>query len=100
MERAIPAGLIVNELVTNALKHAFPGNRQGEIRIDFNGGEDGRITLRVADNGVGLPPDLEITKTGTLGLQLVTMLARQLRGVLSVDGEHGGTVFAITFPGT
>jgi PAS domain S-box-containing protein len=98
VDRAIPCGLIINELITNSFKHAFPDKRQGGVSIEFQKGEDERITLRVADTGVGLPPGLEITKTRTLGMQLVTMLARQLRGVLAVDGEHGGTVFTITFP--
>jgi PAS domain S-box-containing protein len=98
IDRAIPCGLIINELVTNSLKHAFPDNRRGEIRIDFIRGENGQITLIVGDNGVGLPPGLDSTSTGTLGLQLVTMLTRQLRGILEVDGEGGGASFTLTFP--
>jgi PAS domain S-box-containing protein len=89
IDRAIPCGLIINELVSNALKHAFPGNRQGEIRIEFHGGEDGRITLRVADNGVGLPPGLDCTRAETLGLQLVNMLVRQLRGTIEFRADNG-----------
>jgi two-component sensor histidine kinase len=96
IDRAIPCGLIINELVTNALKHAFPDNRQGEIHLGLQAGDDGIITLRVADNGVGLPPALDITSTGTLGLQLVTMLARQLRGEVSLVRENG-TAFVVRF---
>jgi PAS domain S-box-containing protein len=98
IDRAIPCGLIINELVTNSLKHAFPDNRGGEIRIDFIRGKNGQITLIVGDNGVGLPPGLDFTSTGTLGLQLVTMLTRQLRGILTVDGKGGGAGFTLTFP--
>ena len=100
IDRAIPCGLIINELVTNSLKHAFPENRNGEISIAFQIGEEGRITLRVADNGIGLPPGLDIANTGTLGLQLVVMLARQLRGEVRIEGGQGGTAFIITFPGS
>jgi PAS domain S-box-containing protein len=96
IDRAIPCGLIVNELVSNALKHAFPDNRQGEIRIGFHGGEDGRITLRVEDNGIGLPAAMDITKTDTLGLQLVNLLARQMLGEVSLERENG-TVFIVRF---
>jgi two-component sensor histidine kinase len=96
IDRAIPCGLIINELVSNALKHAFPGNRAGEITIRFDVDEDDWITLTVADTGVGMPPDLDLRNTGTLGLQLVNMLVSQLSGELSV-GRAGGTSFSIRF---
>jgi PAS domain S-box-containing protein len=99
IDRAIPCGLIINELVTNSLKHAFPDNRQGKIRVLFRKGDDGQISLSVSDNGVGLPAGLEITSTGTLGLQLVNMLARQLRGVTRVENGDVGTTIVIEFPG-
>jgi two-component sensor histidine kinase len=99
IDQAIPCGLIINELVTNSLKHAFPDNRRGEIRIDFSREENGQITLMVGDNGVGMPPGFDFTKTPTLGLQLVTMLTRQLRGILEVDGGGNGTICSLTFPG-
>jgi len=96
LEQAIPCGLIINELITNAIKHAFPGDRQGEIRVSFCKGEDGQITLRVADNGIGLPSGMDITRTGTLGMQLVTMLAKQLRGELTMEGNKGAA-FLVRF---
>jgi PAS domain S-box-containing protein len=99
IDKAIPCGLIINELISNALKYAFPGDRPGEIKVSFQRAKDGSIILRVEDNGVGLPAGLEITNTGTLGLQLVTMLARQLRGVLTVESEHGRMSFSMIFPG-
>ena len=98
IDQAIPCGLIVNELVSNALKHAFPNNRPGELTIEFHIGENGMINLKVADNGVGLPENLDITNTDTLGLQLVNTLARQLRGEVRIEGGQGGTAFVITFP--
>jgi PAS domain S-box-containing protein len=100
IDQAIPCGLIVNELVSNALKHAFPDNRTGEISIEFHREEGGRFTLKVADNGVGMPEGLDFTKTDTLGLQLVNTLARQLRGEVRIEGGQGGTAFIITFPGS
>lgn len=99
IDTAIPCGLIINELLTNALKYAFPGGRQGEIRItlhDENPGEKGRYILVVADNGVGLPSGFDPQNATTLGLQLVTLLVDQLNGTLAVNRESG-TEFVITF---
>jgi PAS domain S-box-containing protein len=96
IDRAIPCGLIINELVTNALKYAFPDCRAGEIFIRFSMDEDGWVTLTVADTGVGLPPGLDVEKTGTLGLQLVNMLVSQLGGQVSV-GSGAGASFTIRF---
>jgi PAS domain S-box-containing protein len=95
IDEAIPCGLIVNELVSNSLKHAFPDGRKGEISVRCHTGEEGLITLTVSDNGVGLPPGLDFRNTETLGLQLVTMLVKQLRGDIEVDGA--GTTFVVHF---
>jgi PAS domain S-box-containing protein len=100
IDRAIPCGLIINELVSNALKHAFPDNRHGEISIHFAVDEKDLITLAVADTGVGLPAGLDFRNTQSLGLQLVDMLVKQLRGRMTVGGEQAGTFFSITFPGS
>ncbi|HOI14795.1 MAG TPA: PAS domain S-box protein [Geobacteraceae bacterium] len=89
VDRAIPWGLIINELVSNALKHAFPDNCAGEISIRFHEDGDDGLILTVADTGVGMPPDLDFKNTGTLGLQLVNMLARQLNGQISMEGTTG-----------
>ncbi len=93
---AIPCGLIINELVTNALKHAFPGGRKGEVRVILRPGADGRLILTVGDNGVGWPPEEDFRKTDTLGLQLVTMLVDQLDGAIDLERKPG-TAFRITF---
>ncbi len=93
---AIPCGLIVNELVTNALKHAYPGEREGEIRVALRPGADGRFTLTVADNGVGWPEGTDFRTTDTLGMQLVNMLVDQLDGNISLE-KGPGTAFQITF---
>lgn len=93
---AIPCGLIVHELVSNALKHAFPKGRSGEIRVELRVETDGRLWLIVADNGIGLPEDLEMAETETLGLKLVKMLCQQIKGDVEVDRKNG-TTFKISF---
>lgn len=101
IETATPCGLIINELVTNSFKYAFPDDRKGEISVSLKRtDQEGAYLLRVADNGVGLPPDLDIRRTDSLGLQLVVNLAEhQLQGKLEMAGD-GGTVFAISFKET
>jgi len=95
---AIPCGLIVNELLSNALKHAFPDGRAGEIRVAFHSDGDGRSVLAVRDDGVGLPRDLDFLNTGTLGLQLVHTLVGQLEGDVDFDSDGGtGTAVWIAF---
>ena len=85
MDLAIPCGLLVNELISNALKHAFPEGRPGEVRVQLasaNGGT--HLRLRVSDNGVGLAADFDARRGLSLGLQLVGDLARQLGGTLEI----------------
>jgi two-component sensor histidine kinase len=96
VDMAIPCGLIINELVSNCLKHAFPGGRGGEIQIELPADDDGQCTLVVSDNGVGCPEDLDFRDTGSLGLQLVNMLVEQLEGTIELD-RGGGTAFEIRF---
>jgi PAS domain S-box-containing protein len=96
IDTAIPCGLILNELISNALKHAFPGGRRGELRIELFQSPDRRFTLVVSDNGIGIPADIDPRCTDTLGLQLVMSLVDQLRGTLDVYRD-GGTTFKITF---
>lgn len=91
--QAIPCGLIVNELITNSLKHGFPGG-SGEVRVSLNPLEDGKAQLRVSDTGIGLPEDFRTRRTGSLGLQLVDDLARQLLGAVEVGP---GASFTIVF---
>ena len=97
IDTAIPCGLIINELVTNALKHAFPNSRRGSIRISVERLSASSLRLAVADNGVGLPADFDIRHCQSMGLQLVNMLAAQLTAQLEVD-VHGGASFQLTFP--
>lgn len=98
LDTAIPCGLLINELVSNALKHAFPaeGEREGEIRVGLVAEGDGRLALSISDNGTGLPWDLDLKNSESLGLRLVDMLAQQLGGTVELD-RSAGTAFKITF---
>lgn len=92
---AIPLGLVLNELVTNTMKHAFPDNRKGEINIKFYSKGDDFI-LTVSDNGIGLPEGLDYKNTDSLGLRLVNSLTDQINGSISLD-QNKGTTFKIKF---
>ncbi len=96
INKAIPCGLVISELVSNSLKHAFPGARKGQIVVKMNMNKKGRYTLIVRDTGVGLPELLDFRKPETLGLQLVNDLVNQIGGTIELDRE-GGTIFTIIF---
>jgi PAS domain S-box-containing protein len=98
LERAVPCGMLVNELVSNALEHAFPDGRAGVVTVELRAGANGSHVLTVADNGVGLPAGIDYQQTRSLGLQLVFTLARQLSAAVAVERE-GRTAFRITFGG-
>jgi two-component sensor histidine kinase len=99
MDMAIPCGLVINELVTNSLKYAFPEGRVGEIAVSLKNGSDHELELEVSDNGVGIPEGINPKNTSTLGLKLVTSLVQdQLDGKIELDRSQG-TRFSITFPG-
>ncbi|MBC8228587.1 PAS domain S-box protein [bacterium] len=97
IDNAIPCGLILNELVSNSLKHAFPEGRDGEINITLRPYE-GKFELVVSDNGVGIPEDLDIKNTESLGFRLVTSLVSQLDGEIELS-RADGTEFRLTFVG-
>lgn len=96
IDTAIPVGLLVNELVSNSLKYAFPENRAGAIRIDFHSAGNGEFVLALRDDGVGLPGEFDLDKVPTLGLRLVKILTSQLGGTLTFH-RNGGTEFTVTF---
>lgn len=96
IDQSIACGLIVNELVTNSLKHAFPNERKGMIRVALREEGDGNRILSVADDGGGIPA-VEPGRSNTLGLSLVSTIARQLRGRVDLSGEQG-TIVLIVFP--
>ncbi len=96
IDLAIPCGLVVNELLTNCLKHAFPEGRGGTITISMSH-QRGRAELVVADDGIGLPADLDPASTGSLGLDLVFTFAEQLGAEVDVRRQPG-TTFTFRFP--
>jgi len=96
LQRAIPCGLLVNELVTNAFKHAFAGAASGTVSLELSAPAPGRGRLVVADDGIGLPVDVEVGTGNSLGLQLVPLLVDQLHGELNVV-RGKGTRFELDF---
>ncbi len=86
---AIPCGLIVNEMVTNSLKYAFPDNKSGTIKIIFKQNKPGSFVLQVSDNGSGMPQGMDIKNLKSLGIKLIQDLARQIEGELEYIRENG-----------
>jgi two-component sensor histidine kinase len=95
MDRAVSCGLIINELVSNAFKHAFPAGRRGTVAVDLVAGPS-EYVLTVSDDGVGLPAGLDVETVDSSGLQLVQDLAAQLHGTVALTRGRG-TTFSITF---
>jgi two-component system, sensor histidine kinase PdtaS len=96
INEAIPCGLIVNELVSNALKHGFSGGRRGSIRVSIRQDEDQQIDMSISNDGHPIPESMELEHTGSLGLQLVHLLTQQLRGELTTRRD-GPTCFTLRF---
>jgi two-component sensor histidine kinase len=96
IDTSIPCGLILNELVSNALKHAFPGGKEGEINIRMRS-EESLVALTVQDNGIGFPESIDLTNLKSLGLELVNLLVGQMNGRMDMQ-VVGGTTWTITFP--
>ncbi|WP_424357179.1 histidine kinase dimerization/phosphoacceptor domain -containing protein [Methanocella sp. MCL-LM] len=96
IDAAIPCGLIVNELITNSVKHAFPDDRQGVIKVSLYCKDNSRCIVEVCDNGVGIREDLNIDSATTLGLQLVKILVGQINGSIEIKNDSG-TAFKISF---
>lgn len=98
IQTAVPLGLLISELVSNALKFAFPGGRAGELRIDFRRSPGGGLKLALADTGVGLPKGLDVKSATTMGFQLLSLFVDQLDGILEVrTGPNQGTEFTVSF---
>jgi len=97
-ESAIPLGLILNELISNTLKHAFPDNRKGELQIILRNCEDEEYDyiLVVEDNGVGFPDGFDLRNSDTLGMMIIFTLVKQMRGVIGIE-KKDGTSFTIKF---
>jgi two-component sensor histidine kinase len=97
VRNAVPCGLLVNELLSNSLKYAFPGDRGGEITIALRATSEGEMILIVADTGVGFPIHMDFRHTDSLGLQLVCLLTEQLGGTIALD-TASGTQWTLKFP--
>lgn len=99
IDKAVSCGLIINELIANSLKHAFPSGRKGEIKISLHPDINGMFALTVSDNGTGLPENVDSRNVESLGLQLAGLLVEQLDGAIELD-KSKGTSFRITFKET
>jgi PAS domain S-box-containing protein len=96
LDTAIPCGLIVNELVNNSLKYAFPEERSGTVKVTLSGEVTGEMVLVIADDGVGLPLEKKDMSAGSMGLTLVRSFVEGLSGTIEID-RNGGTTFTIRF---
>ncbi|HUJ74560.1 MAG TPA: histidine kinase dimerization/phosphoacceptor domain -containing protein, partial [bacterium] len=96
LDLSVPCGLIITELLSNALKHAFPAGRWGTVTVGLHRGADGDLALTVSDDGVGLPAGMDVRGAATLGLRIVSMLVEQLKGTLSHAGGPGAS-FIVRF---
>jgi two-component sensor histidine kinase len=97
MDTSVPLGIIINELVTNALKYAHPDGGSGRVRISLRSGDGSMLTLSVRDDGVGFPADVDYRSPSTLGLRIVNTLASQLHGTLALE-KGPGAAFSLSFP--
>lgn len=99
MDQAVPCALIVNEMLSNALKHGFPDNRSGSVAVTFQRTDDQTFLLSVQDDGIGITADIDPEHTESMGMILITELTKQLCGRLSIGSPGGtGTEFRVTFP--
>jgi len=97
LDVAIPCGLIINELVSNSMKYAFPQNHKGKIKVSLQTDNEENLVLTIKDNGVGMPLNFKTLNPQSLGLELVKLMAKQLNGKMAIDGTAGTTI-SITFP--
>ncbi|HBK23329.1 MAG TPA: histidine kinase, partial [Planktothrix sp. UBA10369] len=96
IETAQPCGLIVNELVSNTLKHAFPNGRSGIVYLGLHQNQEDKIILTVGDNGIGFPAGVDFRNVESLGMELVCTLTEQLEGTITLNLENG-TLFTVSF---
>lgn len=97
LEQAIPCGLFVNEVLTNAIKHAFPGRTRGLIRLELSLAQEKFVRLNIVDDGIGLPAHVQLSQQDSLGFQLIPTFVAQLRGELTLQRQPG-TGFLVSFP--
>jgi two-component sensor histidine kinase len=89
LNTAVPCGLILNEVFNNTLKHAFVGRESGKVTVSLRSEAQRQVFLAVRDNGIGLPPGMDVEKVDSLGLRLVQMLAKQLKAAVEVKSDRG-----------
>jgi two-component sensor histidine kinase len=97
IDTAIPCGLLINEIISNSLKHAFPGTHKSEIGVSLDMNSDKYFELIVRDNGKGIPEGFDYKKSKSLGIQLIMTLVKQLDGSIDIKKDRG-TEYMITFP--
>ncbi len=99
IDYAIPLGLVTNEIITNSIQHAFPDTRQGTISISFGKAEKNTLLLTIADNGIGLPVDIDAENSSSFGMGIIinTLVKLQLKGQIAIE-RNNGTRYSITFP--
>jgi len=97
IDKAIPCGLILNELISNSLKYAFPENCAGQIQVELRAVREDLVQLTVSDNGIGIPAQFDLSRTKSLGLQLVHDFVNQLEGTVRIERQQG-TIVEISFP--
>ncbi|MBK7258946.1 MAG: GAF domain-containing protein [Ignavibacteriae bacterium] len=97
IDTAVPVGLILNELVTNALKHGFEGRTEGHVHVDVRRRDEKTVELTVEDDGIGLPAGTDVRAISSMGMTLVVGLVEQLMGTMAID-RNNGTKFTIAFP--
>ena len=97
MDLSVPCGLLITELLSNAMKYAFPSGRKGTVVVGLRRSGNHQLTLSVSDDGVGFPAEVDMHAPSTLGLRIVNTLTGQLRGTLAIRREPG-TKIEITFP--
>ncbi|MCD6185627.1 MAG: hypothetical protein J7K84_07550 [Deltaproteobacteria bacterium] len=97
INKAVPCGLIINELISNALKYAFPDDIKGQISINIGKYDNGKFFLNIQDNGIGMSKDFNLQNAASLGLGIVVILVEQIDGTLKINSGGKGTNFIIKF---
>jgi two-component sensor histidine kinase len=97
IENTLPIGLIINELLINSFKYAFPGDSGGTILVKLFPAEEGKFCITVCDDGIGLPPDFSMKVTKSMGTQIVNLLVQQIEGNLAISNNNGAC-FQLIFP--
>jgi PAS domain S-box-containing protein len=98
VDNAVPCGLIINEIISNSLKYAFPNGRKGSLRIKLDLEPADRFNLTLSDDGIGLPADFEMRSATTLGTKLIERLTEQIQGTIEYSSSSQGTRYVISFP--